>query len=546
MSNSDRLDSWKAIAAYLRRSVRTVRRWEAREGLPVHRQMHQSQASVHAYAAEIDAWQQRRNLAPASLEPTPVAAAAPIPTERASIAVLPFGYLGPDREQGYIADGFTEEVISALSKIRSLRIISRTSSMALKGTTKNARAIGDELRVRFLLEGTVRSDGTRIKISARLIDPEADDRLWSETYDGTVEDIFSIEEQIARRIASALELHLTPDEDERLSDRSADNVVAWQCALQARQEALRWRKDAIDRAVNLLRQGVELVGDHADLYATLSWAHLQYRESGVDLGREPLELAERYAARLFELEPASPIGHLLLAGIHYARGQVQQAVRVLRPAVANGGGPPDMMALLANCYLISGRVDAARPLIARVLSLDPLTPLNRCLPGFADAMVGEFARAVGPYREMFEMDPGNPMGRLFFAWILAVNGDVDGVEDVVSGFSEEFASSPPAQIASLFATGLTRRGIGKATDISPWTERLAESSDMFPRFLGQAYALLGDDDRAVHWITVAVRQGFINHPFLARHDPFFQRLADHPPYARLLDEVRRRWEAFEP
>jgi len=546
MSGSDRLDSWKEIAAYLRRSVRTVRRWEASEGLPVHRQMHQSQASVHAFAAEIDAWQQRRNLAPTSLAPAPVVAPDPSLSERASIAVLPFGFLGPDRQQEYIADGFTEEVIAALSKIRSLRIISRTSSMALKGTTKNARAIGEELRVRFLLEGTVRSDGTRIKISARLIDPEADNRMWSETYDGTVEDIFSIEEQIARRIASALELHLTPDEDERLSDRSADNVVAWQCALQARQEAMRWRKDAIDRAVNLLRQGVDLVGDHADLYATLSWVHLQYRESGVDLGREPLELAERYAAKLFELAPASPVGHLLVAGIHYARGQVQQAVQVLRPAVENGGGFPDMAALLANCYLISGRVEAARPLIERVLALDPLTPLNRCLPGYADAMEGEFERAVGPYREMFEMDPGNPLGRLFFTWILAVNGDVEGVRDVVDGFPAELVASPPAQVASLFAAGLAGGSVSDAAPISPWTEALAESSDMFPRFLGQAYALMGDADRAVHWITVAARQGFINHPFLAHHDPFFQKLADHPPYVRLLDRVRRRWEAFEP
>ncbi len=285
MTAPDRLESWKEIAAYLRRSVRTVRRWEAQEGLPVHRLMHQSQASVYALRSEIDEWRQRRNLGPAETAPTPTTRPAAVDPAQPSIAVLPFGYLGPDPQQEYIADGFTEEVISALSKIRSLRIISRTSSMALKGTSRDARTIGADLQVRFLLEGTVRSDGARIRISSRLIDPEADDRLWADSYEGSVEEIFSIEERIARRIASALKLHLTPDEDRLLADRSGDNVVAWQCALQARQEALRWRRDAIDRAVHLLERGIEVVGDHADLHATLSWVHLQYREAGVDLGR---------------------------------------------------------------------------------------------------------------------------------------------------------------------------------------------------------------------------------------------------------------------
>jgi TolB-like protein/tetratricopeptide (TPR) repeat protein len=546
MTAPDRLESWKEIAAYLRRSVRTVRRWEAQEGLPVHRLMHQSQASVYALRSEIDEWRQRRNLGPAETAPTPTTRPAAVDPAQPSIAVLPFGYLGPDPQQEYIADGFTEEVISALSKIRSLRIISRTSSMALKGTSRDARTIGADLQVRFLLEGTVRSDGARIRISSRLIDPEADDRLWADSYEGSVEEIFSIEERIARRIASALKLHLTPDEDRLLADRSGDNVVAWQCALQARQEALRWRRDAIDRAVHLLERGIEVVGDHADLHATLSWVHLQYREAGVDLGPEPLARAERHAARLFELEPASPVGRLLLAGIHYARGRFQEAARELAPAVASGQALPDMLGLLANLYLLSGQVDAARPLIEQALAVDPLTPLIRCLPGYADAMEGRFDRAVGPYREMFEMDPGNPMGRLFYTWILAVNGDAEGVQEVVAGFPEELAASPPAQVASLFAAGMAGRSINDIAPISPWTEALAGSADLFPRFLAQAYALLGDEERALHWIAVAVDHGFINYPFLARHDPFLRRLADHPTYVELLKRVKRRWEDFEP
>ena len=313
MAGEDRLDSWKEIAVYLRRSVRTARRWEAQEGLPVHRQMHQSLASVYAYKSEIDAWLKRAERSERAGGSEPEKDRPPITAEN-SIAVLPFAYVGPEPSHEYLADGFTDEVIGNLSKVKALRVISRTSSMALKSKDWDARSIGRRLEVGYLLEGTVREDLSRLKVSARLIDPQRDDRVWAGEYGGTVDDVFGIQEQIARRIVEALEVRLSVEEEGRLSALSARNPMAWQCVQQARQEAFRWRRDAIDHAVQLLTNGLATVGDDAYLYAALGRVHLQYREAGIDLGPEPLEQAERCVAKVFELEPDSAPGFNCEAG----------------------------------------------------------------------------------------------------------------------------------------------------------------------------------------------------------------------------------------
>jgi TolB-like protein len=506
--------------------------------------VHRTLGSVYAYKSEIDTWWQTRPARPGPRASAGVQAASTTPGPRRSIAVLPFTNLGIDPENAYFADGLTEELIADLSKVQLLRVISRTSSMVFKDSKKDVKTVARELGVQYLLQGSVRRAGQQLRISAQLIDASKDDHVWAEHYDGTVEDVFSIQERLARVIVAALELRLTDDEQRRLADRPIDDLHAYECYLRARYESWRWRRDAIDHAIQLLHNGLAIVGDNARLYAALGHAQLQYREAGIDLSERPLDEAEKCARKVFMLEPESASGFRLRGWLEYSRGRIQDAVRNLKAALAIDPNDADALLLLCNCYLISGKVSAARPLIGHVLKLDPLTPLARCLPGFADVSEGNL-QAIEPYREMFDMDPGNPMARLFYLWILALNGRADAVAAVLEGFSPAERDTVPARVAQFLAHALFHGQDDTLPTVTTDIEAVAMASDVFARFLAEGYAVAGVPERALHWLAIAVDRGFINYPFMARYDPCFEALRSRPQFQRLLRAVRQRWLSFE-
>ena len=219
--------------------------------------------SIYAYKSEIHAWRRTRTPRDAVVRDRP-------PT----IAVLPFTNLSTDPENEYFADGLTEEVTANLAQVRALRVISPTSSATFRGSTKGAKAIASELGVRYVVAGSVRRAGRRLRITAQLIDANSDQHLWADSFDGTVEDVFAMQERLARVIVGALRLELTADEERRLADRPIHNVHAHECYLRARHEGWRWRKDAIDRAIRLLRDGLEISSATTPGYAALGLAHL--------------------------------------------------------------------------------------------------------------------------------------------------------------------------------------------------------------------------------------------------------------------------------
>jgi TolB-like protein len=263
---SDRLDSWKEIAAYLNRGTRTVQRWERDEGLPVHRLQHDKLGSVYAFRSELDAWWAGRGTAP----PAGAQGAAP------SIAVLPFADLSREQDQQYFCEGVAEEILHALSRLRGLRVVSRTSCFRFGGGAGGACEIGRKLRVKSLLEGSVRKSGDRLRISVQLTNAEDGYQVWAETFDCRMTDIFAIQEEIARRVAQSLEITLSQAETDSLGTRPTQNIEAYDYYLRGRSFYYRYGPRDVEFAKQLFLQAVACDPHYALAHAGLAdcWSYL--------------------------------------------------------------------------------------------------------------------------------------------------------------------------------------------------------------------------------------------------------------------------------
>ena len=189
--------------------------------------------------------------------------ATPRATTTKSIAVLPFEDISPDQDNKYFSDGLTEEIISSLSRLRNVKIISRTSMMAFIRAGKTIKQIGAELGVQFVLEGSVRKHGSDLRITAQLVDANQDRSLWSEKYGGTLDQIFDIQENVAQRIVKALKVRLTPDEKRALKRRATKNTEAYQLYLKGRFFWNKRSKEGLLKAVEYFEGAIKLDAEYA-------------------------------------------------------------------------------------------------------------------------------------------------------------------------------------------------------------------------------------------------------------------------------------------
>lgn len=470
-----------------------------------------------------------------SAEPLPAGTAA------RSIVVLPFDNLSPDADDAYLSDGITEEITTDLSALGSLRVISRSSASVFKDRGDDVRGIGRKLGVRYVLEGSVRKAGDSLRVTAQLIDARTDDHLWAERYSGTMEDVFAMQEEVARSIVGALQIQLTPEEDRQLGERPIEDLRAYEYYLRAREESWRFAGEALDRAVQHLERALQIVGENPVLLSGLAYVHSQYVNAGIR-GDEAADLAEQYARRALELDPASPQAHLVLGFLYQAvwrdpersARHLEQSLRVR---------PDDSHALLwlAVAYSLIGDYPSMKAAAEGALEVDPLTPMLQVMRGFVPMMEGRFEDAVADFAEWYRRVPDNPAAIMFYGLVLVWSGRR---EEARLHLSDELPSDPNSsfgRFALLLRYALDGREESVSSLLSGSFRENMVRDTQFAIFTASAHALAGMKSGALEWTETAVEGGFTNYPWLAEYDPCLSEYREDPRFESILSTVQARW-----
>ena len=463
--------------------------------------------------------------------------------ETASIVVLPFVNRSPDPENEYFTDGLTEEIIADLSQIGALGVISRNSAMQLKGTTKDTRTVARELGVSHVVTGSVRRAGDALRVTAELVEAASDTPVWSEKYSGTVADVFGIQEEIARKIVSALEVKLTDKEEQRVAERPIEDVVAYDCYLRARQEMYAWTPDSLDRAARLVDEALEIVGENPLLLATKGQIYWMYVNVMIRPEEQYLDLAADCATRALALDPDNYLGIFVRGLVAGLRGEIESALKDLRRAHELRPGDANVLAELCRFLHSAGGRDDWR-YVEKVVRLDPLTPVTQLVVAFNHCLNGRLQDAVPACRRVIELaGPMSPL-HIYLAWALAQAGLREEATEVLGRAGSELGGTVNGSWALFLMHALAGNAEEACDQATPELEQAAGFVDHLARVMADAYALIGRNDDAVRWTRIAISRGFINYPFLSRHDPFLENVRGDPRFQQLMDEVKPRWEAL--
>jgi eukaryotic-like serine/threonine-protein kinase len=466
----------------------------------------------------------------------PAGAARPV---QKSIAVLPFVSMSADAENEVFSDGLTEELITDLSRIRALRVISRTSSMQQKHSTRGLRDIAGDLGVTYVLTGSVRKAGTALRITAQLVDAAADAQVWAEKYSGTIEDVFDVQERVSRAIVDALDVTLRPEESHRLRDRPIANVRAFELYLQARQEL---RQYNVDRALPLIERAIAIEGEVPALRALRAMSVISGVRSGIHRDTVQLAGAEAEARALIALEPESVHGYALLGYAAYERGGLREGVRALRRALELDPGDQDILFHLGISLEAAGQAGEAFALGQRMLETDPLSPMSGALAGSASWFVGRAAEGLEWMERALQLAPES----FIHQWALGYHYCLLGRTDDAARHAEWMHNRLPATVYTLQLRALTAALAGRPSDARAILDALdlgaLDGHQLF--HVSESITMAGDTGGGLAALETAIDKSFCPYDFIAVHCPFLEPLRRHPDFDRVLSKAARQVAEF--
>jgi adenylate cyclase len=367
--------------------------------------------------------------------------ALPLP-DRPSIAVLAFTNMSRDPEQDFFADGMAEDIITDLSRNRLLFVIARNSSFTYKGQAVDTRRIAEELGVRYVVEGSLRRDANRIRITAQLIDAETARHVWGERYDRNLVDIFDVQDEITRAIVQAVVPAISQAEQQRAMARPPNSLSAWEAYQRALSDASNPGGSSI--SIAFLQQAVTLDPRFAPAHAMLAWRYTGQTTLGIRSLAEGVELAETEAQIALQLDPDSAFSHAAMAWALTCKDDPEAALEEAEVAIALNPNDAHGHMIKGRVLVFTGRPAEGRDVLSTALRLDPRGPTG--IAAMIHSLIafyleGDYAAAVAMARRVIRTYPASPRPYPLLAAALGQLGQFDEARTALNKATDPTSSS---------------------------------------------------------------------------------------------------------
>jgi adenylate cyclase len=389
---------------------------------------------------------------------------------RPSIAVLPLKNLSDDRNQDYFSDGITEDVITALGRFSNLLVVAKSASFPFKGSNASPAEVGRLLDARYLLEGSIRRAGDRVRVNAGLTEAATGLDVWSENYDAEVKEIFAVQDDIARRVVGAAAVKLTRFERERVLTKPTENLAAYEYVLRGREFLSHASRDKNDEAAALFQRAIDLDPNYAAAYAALGGSHFEAVVSGwTEFRQEELEQAETLAQKALALDSTTTSAYRLLAIINMYKRRYDLAMGQIDHALEINPNEADSYQIRGTVLVWAGKAAEGLPWLEGALRFDRAqsnTALNLCIAYY---FLGRYREAVEAGDRVLTRNPGRNialLGRPVLAAAYAQMGrdqDAEGERAIIARLSPFFdAQRFAAQFGTQPARDHLLEGLKKA------------------------------------------------------------------------------------
>jgi TolB-like protein/DNA-binding winged helix-turn-helix (wHTH) protein/Tfp pilus assembly protein PilF len=460
------------------------------------------------------------------------------PKQITSIVVLPLENLSADKDQAYFADGMTDELIANLAKIRSLRVISRTSAMGYKGTHKTLSEIARDLNVDAVVEGTVLRSGDRVRITAELVQVATDRHLWAETYESELGDILTLQSHVASAIVNEIRVKLTPEDQVRLATTRPVSTESYENYLKGRYYWNKRSQEGLTKAINYFQVAIEKDPNYALAYAGLAdcYSIIGSAIVGTVPTAEVAPKARAAALKSLELDNTLAEAQTSLATVRFnydwdwktAGGGFRRAEE-LNPSYATAYQRNSL-------YLMSmGRIGESIAEMNRAHSLDPLSVSMNFSLGWRLYMAREFDQAIEQLRNTIDMDPNFILPHLVLGQAYEQKKAYDQAVAELRRAADISQNSPPV-LAALARTCAVSGRTPEAKKLLALLMEQSKKQYVSPFYVAIVYAGLGENEQALDWLEKAYKDRS-NAIVFAKVDPQLDALRSSPRFQSLLHRL---------